>query len=81
MDKKNYLTLIILCGSLVYFGCSEDTAQFEWRQVKSDTNTHLYGVHFVDAKHGWAVGTAGTVLSTTDGGTTWIADPLSLKTH
>ena len=80
MDKKNYLTLIILCGSLVYFGCSEDTAQFEWRQVKSDTNTHLYGVHFVDAKHGWAVGTAGTVLSTTDGGTTWIASSVSKDT-
>ena len=80
MQKKNYLTLIMLCGSLVYFGCSEDTAQFEWRQIESGTNTHLYGIHFVDAKHGWAVGTAGTVLSTVDGGTTWQAASVSKDT-
>ncbi|MDE0555367.1 MAG: YCF48-related protein [Candidatus Poribacteria bacterium] len=77
MQKKNYLTLMMLCGSLVYFGCSEDSAQFEWRQIESGTDTHLYGVHFVDAKRGWAVGTAGTVLSTTDSGTTWQSSSVS----
>lgn len=80
MQKKNYLTLILLCGIFVYFGCSEDTTQFEWRQVESGTSTHLYGVHFVDAKHGWAVGTAGTVLSTANGGTTWTASSISKDT-
>lgn len=80
MQKKNYLTLMMLCGSLVYFGCSEDSAQFEWRQIESGTDTHLYGVHFVDAKRGWAVGTAGTVLSTTDSGTTWQSSSVSKDT-
>ena len=26
---------------------------------------------FSDATHGWAVGTVGTILATTDGGVTW----------
>ena len=80
MGKKIYLTLIMLCGSLVYFGCSEDVPQFEWQQTESGTSVHLYGVDFVDAKHGWAVGTAGTVLSTVDGGTTWQSSSVSKDT-
>lgn len=32
----------------------------------------LNGVHFTDPKHGWAVGQAGRILATTDGGDTWI---------
>ena len=31
----------------------------------------LLSVHFFDAKTGWAVGEGGTVIRTTDGGTTW----------
>ena len=30
-----------------------------------------YGVHFVDAQHGWMVGEYGNVRNTTDGGQTW----------
>lgn len=33
--------------------------------------TDLSGVSFPDAFHGWAVGRAGTILATDDGGTTW----------
>ena len=73
MQKKNVLALIIILGSLVYLGCSQDSVQFEWRQIESGTGEHLYGVHFVDTKHGWAVGTAGTILSTTNGGMSWTA--------
>ena len=80
MQNKNYIALIILCGSLVYFGCSQDTVQFEWRQLESGTGEHLYSVHFVDTKHGWAVGTDGTVLSTVNGGSTWKAASISKDT-
>jgi photosystem II stability/assembly factor-like uncharacterized protein len=31
----------------------------------------LSSVHFVDANHGWAVGSSGTILVTSNGGTTW----------
>ena len=80
MQNRNYLALMILCGSLVCLGCSEDTVQFEWRQLESGTGEHLYGVHFIDTKHGWAVGTGGTVLSTVDGGAAWKATSISKDT-
>ena len=80
MENKNYFALIILCGSLVCLGCSQDTVQFEWRQLESGTDEHLYGVHFIDAKQGWAVGTGGAVLSTVDGGNTWKAASVSKDT-
>ena len=35
------------------------------------TSSDLISVDFVDAQHGWAVGTAGAVIATTDGGHTW----------
>ena len=31
------------------------------------------GISFPDASHGWAVGDAGTILATSDGGATWVA--------
>jgi len=31
----------------------------------------LYGMSFVDENHGWIAGEFGTILATTDGGTTW----------
>ena len=80
MLKRNYLALIVLCGAFGCLGCSEDSVQFEWRQIESGTSEHLYGVHFADAKHGWAVGTAGTILSTTNSGQTWRATSVSKDT-
>ena len=80
MQTRNYLALFILCGSLVYLSCTQDSVQFEWRQIESGTGEHLYGVHFVDAEHGWAVGTAGTILSTVNGGMTWTAESVAKET-
>lgn len=71
MIKTQHLILLILFGSIVYIGCSKDEMQIEWKQVDSGTEAHLYGIHFVDAKNGWAVGLDGTVLSSKDGGKTW----------
>ena len=39
----------------------------------------LYSVAFVNKKKGWVVGTEGRVLSTEDGGTTWIAQESGTK--
>lgn len=46
------------------------TAQDGWYIQLSGTET-LNDVHFVDVNTGWAVGNEGTILKTTDGGTTW----------
>ena len=42
-----------------------------WSTVQS-LGTSLIDMTFVDAQTGWAVGTAGTVLKTTDRGETWV---------
>ena len=41
-----------------------------WQNPLPQGNS-LYDVAFIDAMHGWAVGAAGTILATTDGGATW----------
>src|SRR6185436_16935774 len=43
-----------------------------WRAQDSGTTNDLFGVAFVDAKHGWAIGD-GLILATSDGGKTWAA--------
>jgi photosystem II stability/assembly factor-like uncharacterized protein len=42
-----------------------------WRKEKSGVTAHLYAIASPSADVGWAVGQAGTVLRTTDGGATW----------
>ena len=37
MQKKNYVAFFILCGIVAYFGCSQDSMQFEWRKLESNT--------------------------------------------
>ena len=39
----------------------------------------LYDVAFVSAKRGWAVGDAGTILRSEDGGVSWSADPSPIR--
>jgi photosystem II stability/assembly factor-like uncharacterized protein len=41
-------------------------------KTKSVTNATLWGVDFIDAMTGWAVGVDGTILHTIDGGKTWV---------
>lgn len=71
MIQARHSILVLLIGFVVFLGCSQDTSKLEWKQVNSGTGTHLYGVHFVDAKLGWAAGSDGVVLSSKDGGKTW----------
>jgi len=42
-----------------------------WTKQLDGEATWLSAVHFVDERHGWAVGEYGCVLHTTDGGATW----------
>jgi photosystem II stability/assembly factor-like uncharacterized protein len=46
-------------------------AQAEWKKVPSETMAWLHAVYFLDDRHGWIVGSRGTLLSTKDGGSTW----------
>ncbi|WP_170800788.1 WD40/YVTN/BNR-like repeat-containing protein [Stutzerimonas stutzeri] len=42
-----------------------------WRQVTVPVSATLTAVQFVDERHGWAVGHAGVVLHSSDGGESW----------
>jgi photosystem II stability/assembly factor-like uncharacterized protein/TolA-binding protein len=50
--------------------CSDDRGA-TWKVFKTGQPLPLNGVHFFDAKRGWAVGEFGTILATGDGGATW----------
>ena len=57
------LTLILLALTA--------TAQAQWTIQQSHTTASLRGIHALGNGIAWASGTAGTVLRTTDDGTTW----------
>ena len=41
-------------------------------QQNSGTNENLYDIEFINDQTGWAVGDAGVVIKTTNGGTNWV---------
>ncbi len=43
-----------------------------WSQAKVPVSVMLTAVSFFDASHGWAVGHDGVILSSTDGGASWL---------
>ena len=55
-------------GSVVVH--SDDGGQ-SWRLQKTGCPLPLHGLCFFNDRHGWAVGEAGTILATADGGATW----------
>jgi photosystem II stability/assembly factor-like uncharacterized protein len=61
----------ILCA--VLFSAHVAAATGEWLPQQSNTLAWLRAVHFVDESRGWAAGSKGTLVSTTDGGRTWRA--------
>lgn len=56
-----------LGGQVLY---SQDGGQ-SWATQATPVQTPLRSITFVDSSHGWAVGTLGTIISTTDSGRTW----------
>jgi photosystem II stability/assembly factor-like uncharacterized protein len=54
------LTFICYCGYA------------QWTTLSSGSTNDLRSVYFTDVNHGFAVGDYGTIVKTSDGGTTWI---------
>ncbi len=42
-----------------------------WERQRTGTFAWLHSVFFVDERRGWAAGSKGALLSTSDGGATW----------
>ncbi|MBX9681365.1 MAG: hypothetical protein K2X38_21630 [Gemmataceae bacterium] len=53
------------------FVLTTEDAGASWSLKSTGQTLPLNGVHFVDEQRGWAVGAAGTILATIDGGKTW----------
>lgn len=74
----SYLTAIARAGDrLVAVGergriVLSDDQGVHWRQARVPLSLTLTAVQFVGPKTGWAVGHAGVVLHTSDGGETWV---------
>lgn len=58
-----FLLIIGLKGNL--------PAQDYWVKLSPPTSRHLYELHFLDNRLGWAAGERGAILKTTDGGQSW----------
>lgn len=61
---------LIAVGERGVIVLSDDNGR-SWRQVQVPVSVSLSAVQFVDTERGWAVGHAGTVLATIDGGEHW----------
>lgn len=62
---------LVAVGERGIVALSDDQGQ-HWRQArKVPTSVSLTALRFVDALQGWAVGHAGVILHTADGGETW----------
>jgi photosystem II stability/assembly factor-like uncharacterized protein len=55
-------------GTMVFH--SPDAGQ-TWSNFPTGSPMPLHAITFADDTHGWAVGSMGTILATTDGGRTW----------
>ena len=67
MKKIILILLIVHCSLLI--------ANAQWIAQNSGTDQNLYDIEFLNDKTGWAVGDAGVVIKTTDGGDIWINVP------
>jgi photosystem II stability/assembly factor-like uncharacterized protein len=48
---------------------------------KTSNNGFLSGIYFIDEKNGWACGNRGTILRSTDGGTSWVKEETNVNVH
>src|ERR1700730_596886 len=64
-------SLIACC--LLFAVCSSAASASNgiWTRQNSASLSWLHGLFFLDQRRGWAVGSRGTLLSTTDSGKTW----------
>lgn len=58
---------------LLFFSSALFAQNFDWTSQTSGVTVNLKDVHFANSQMGWAVGDAGTIINTTDGGQTWSA--------
>jgi len=72
---RSSASLLVVAGAMTTLP-RPGTAQASWTlQSPLPTGSDIRGVDMVNATEGWAVGTAGEILHTSDAGATWIRQP------
>jgi photosystem II stability/assembly factor-like uncharacterized protein len=76
-DPYVFLDISYVSGSAFAVGLNgvifrSTNDQNNWTQLASGTTADLWGVSFADASNGVVVGNNGTVLFTSDGGSSWV---------
>ena len=71
-----FFILVLICYTSSPIGLYAQCNQ--WQSISSGTTNLLRAVHFPNAQNGWAVGSGGTLLRSTDGGATWAAQSAAL---
>lgn len=74
MKKKLAVFSMLLLG-IIFIVATQIMAQGTWTTQNSGTSNTLRSVDFFDPVRGWAVGDAGTILHTSNGGATWTQQP------
>ena len=64
---KNIFQVLVVFAALQSFTLSQSS----WQIIPSGTSVSLHSIHFSDYNNGYAVGDGGTILKSTNGGTTW----------
>ena len=72
--RLNLLRIVALVPATLFPGTA-GRAQ-SWESLKAETTASFRGLSVVDDRVVWASGTRGTVILTTDGGTTWRVDSI-----
>ena len=69
------LTFTIIMLSIVEIFCRED-----WKEMNSPTTNVLKKVFFIDSSNGWACGSEGTIIHTSDAGNSWVIQDSQVET-
>lgn len=77
LDKQPILAVTVIKDRIIGVGLRglivlSDDGGINWRQAQVPVQSDLTAVSFPTQIHGWAVGHDGVILTTSDGGETWI---------
>lgn len=90
--KRKPLLLALLCAAMFFVSCKKEegtddtnttpeTPTVGWTKITSPVTSSLLTVEFFDDQVGYAAGTEGKVLKTTDGGSTWALKNLPTSSY
>ena len=69
-------TLLSLCFLTLLITRTAAAQTGSWSRQRSGSIAWLHSLFFLDQNRGWAIGSKGTVLATSDGGNTWVSKSL-----